>query len=401
MLSLQLWPPPPPLLALLPFLISASRPHLYHHLHPEDYPIMRNRTELEEQICNRLSRYVSTTFAFPQLPNPVSPDQAVKSLCEIWRPQDVPNVFLTSSRATVGSELPPPAPKSRTRNTQLPSPVSLLTQPSPPSPQSSSSPAARVGPVTLQCEQDLAANFGNRTNLVPIKGFVHEVLRRSRTSGSVLQMALCYLEAIRPKVPELIRKEQSGEGTGTEYDSESRVTPATAAELALEAQLSSMNFDFTVANPNDEGHSARLVRGRSLHGYPVVNLHFGRSDRTEPREFYQRLLHRPPPVPPPLPQAGVPHVPDPGLQFHAGQMLFESRLGSPICCGLHVKHRTRSQMEDEGTIATGNTDVEDPQQAADYFDSMPAAIAGDSSSSSRTCLPPQDRAARERLTFVQ
>ncbi|KAJ7188039.1 hypothetical protein C8R46DRAFT_7568 [Mycena filopes] len=168
-------------------------------------------------------------------------DQAVKSLCEIWRPQDIPNVFLTSSRATVGSEqLPPPPTKSRRRNTQLPSPVSPLTQPSP-----SSSPAPRVGPVTLQCEQDLAGSFGNRTNLVPIKGFVHEVLRRSRTSGSVLQTALCYLEAIRPKVPELIRKEQSGQGSASEYDSESRVTPATAAELALEAQLSSMNFDYT------------------------------------------------------------------------------------------------------------------------------------------------------------
>ncbi|KAJ6594140.1 hypothetical protein B0H19DRAFT_1094055 [Mycena capillaripes] len=182
-------------------------------------------------------------------------DQAVKSLCEIWRPQDIPTVFLTSSRATVGScsEQPPPPPKSRRRNTQLPSPVSPLTQPSPPSPLSTTSPAcSRTGSVTLQCEQDLAAGFGNRSNLVPIKGFVHEVLRRSRTSGSVLQTALCYLEAIRPKVPELIRKEQSGEGTRTEYDSESRVTPATQAELELEAQLSSMNFDFVAASRDDE-----------------------------------------------------------------------------------------------------------------------------------------------------
>jgi hypothetical protein len=34
-----------------------------------------------------------------------------------------------------------------------------------------------------------------------MKGFVHEVLCRSRTSGSILQTALCYLEAIRAKVP--------------------------------------------------------------------------------------------------------------------------------------------------------------------------------------------------------
>ncbi|KAJ7497531.1 hypothetical protein FB451DRAFT_1386767 [Mycena latifolia] len=177
----------------------------------------------------------------PQLPNPVSADQAVKSLCEIWRPQDIPTVFLTSSRANVGSCNEPPPPKSRRRNTQLPSPVSPLTQPSPPSPLSSSSPAcSRAGQTPLQCEPD--------RNLVPIKGFVHEVLRRSRTSGSVLQTALCYLEAVRPKVPELIRKEQSGEGTFTEPDAESRVMPATPAELELEAQLSSMNVDFAAGN---------------------------------------------------------------------------------------------------------------------------------------------------------
>jgi hypothetical protein len=52
---------------------------------------------------------------------------------------------------------------------------------------------------------------GSQTNLVPIKGFVHEVLRRSRASGSVLQTALRYLEAIREKIPELVEKEKKGE----------------------------------------------------------------------------------------------------------------------------------------------------------------------------------------------
>jgi hypothetical protein len=40
----------------------------------------------------------------------------------------------------------------------------------------------------------------------PIKGFIHEILRHSWNSGMVLQMALCSLEAIRPRVPYLIRK---------------------------------------------------------------------------------------------------------------------------------------------------------------------------------------------------
>jgi hypothetical protein len=39
---------------------------------------------------------------------------------------------------------------------------------------------------------------------VLIKGFVHEIL----------QVALCYLEAIHSKVPDLIQKEKMGEGTG-------------------------------------------------------------------------------------------------------------------------------------------------------------------------------------------
>ncbi|KAJ7268791.1 hypothetical protein B0H12DRAFT_1229675 [Mycena haematopus] len=175
-------------------------------------------------------------------------DQAVKSLCEIWRPQDIPNVFLTSSRATVGScsDPPPAPPQTRRRNTQLPSPVSPLTHPSPPSPPSAA--ALECSRTAAACDQDAF----NRSNLVPIKGFVHEVLRRSRTSGSVLQTALCYLEAIRSKVPELIRKEQSGEGAQSEYDSESRVTPATAAELELEAQLSSLELSAACVAHSEE-----------------------------------------------------------------------------------------------------------------------------------------------------
>ncbi|KAJ7282546.1 hypothetical protein C8J57DRAFT_1710667 [Mycena rebaudengoi] len=53
---------------------------------------------------------------------------------------------------------------------------------------------------------------------------------RSRTSGSVLQTTLCYLEAIRPKVPELMRKEQAGVGARSEPDMDFRVTPATVAK---------------------------------------------------------------------------------------------------------------------------------------------------------------------------
>ncbi|KAI0051915.1 hypothetical protein FA95DRAFT_1602396, partial [Auriscalpium vulgare] len=57
----------------------------------------------------------------------------------------------------------------------------------------------------------------------PLKSFVHEVLRRSRTSCSVLQTALCYLEAVRSKVPEIVRQEKAGEGVRGEVDQTFRI----------------------------------------------------------------------------------------------------------------------------------------------------------------------------------
>jgi len=36
------------------------------------------------------------------------------------------------------------------------------------------------------------------------ENYVHEALKRSRTSGPILQTALCYIEAVRPKVPEIL-----------------------------------------------------------------------------------------------------------------------------------------------------------------------------------------------------
>ena len=43
-----------------------------------------------------------------------------------------------------------------------------------------------------------------------MKTFVHEVLRRSQTSGNILQTALCYLEPIHSKVPEILQQEKMG-----------------------------------------------------------------------------------------------------------------------------------------------------------------------------------------------
>ncbi|TFK93774.1 hypothetical protein K466DRAFT_477987 [Polyporus arcularius HHB13444] len=143
-------------------------------------------------------------------------DQAVKSLCETWHPDDIPPAFTACAREALCAQpdlpIPPAEPHPPPNaslianglstlfahgNTQLPSPVS------PTSCQTPSPPGDR-------CESYSQAPGGSgSSNLIPIKGFVHEVLRRSRTSTGVLQTALCYLEAVRSKVPELLRSEKA------------------------------------------------------------------------------------------------------------------------------------------------------------------------------------------------
>jgi len=93
--------------------------------------------------------------------------------------------------------------------------------------------------------QQLDHCTASQTNLVPIKGFVHEVLRRSRTSGSVLQTALCYLEAIRSKVPELVEKEKMGDGVQGEPDLPGKIVQGDLeAEEWRELSLDSVMADF-------------------------------------------------------------------------------------------------------------------------------------------------------------
>lgn len=126
--------------------------------------------------------------------------------------------------------------RSFSRNTQLLSPISPTTQPSPITTQLKSSHAA---------QQRGCTPTGTQCNLIPIKGFVHEVLRRSRTSGTVLQIALCYLEAIRPKVPQLVEKEKIGDGVQGEPDLTNRIVQGDLeAEEWKELSLDSIMADF-------------------------------------------------------------------------------------------------------------------------------------------------------------
>ncbi|KAH7888541.1 hypothetical protein F5I97DRAFT_1949872 [Phlebopus sp. FC_14] len=174
-------------------------------------------------------------------------DQTVRSLCDIWLPQNIPTVFLTSGRPTVTPTSAPehphftPTPAFPSRNIQLPSPISPTTRPSPISLAITPYP-----PQVVRCPE-ASSMQSQRCDVAPMRCFVHEVLRRSRTSGSVLQTALCYLEAIRAKVPELARREKQGFGTFSDSESVDRIV---AGEVGVDADIDLHKQNHT---PNPSG----------------------------------------------------------------------------------------------------------------------------------------------------
>lgn len=83
--------------------------------------------------------------------------------------------------------------------------------------------------------------------LLPLKHFVKEVLYRSRTTRPVLESALCYIEAVRKKIPELVKKEEQGLGVWGEPVSDNRIE-----KEADEASASSASFDFPPNSSSDK-----------------------------------------------------------------------------------------------------------------------------------------------------
>jgi hypothetical protein len=118
-------------------------------------------------------------------------DQVVNFLCEIWHPQDIPNVFMTLLHAHVpveGNFYASYPAQASSHNTQLLSPIS----------------SAQLSPMTswlrsMRTGQQRDCTAGTQCNIVPIKGFVREVLCRSLTSRTVVQIALATLRAFVPR----------------------------------------------------------------------------------------------------------------------------------------------------------------------------------------------------------
>jgi len=98
-------------------------------------------------------------------------------------------------------------------------------------------------------------------DVVPIKTFVHKVLSRSRTTCSVLQSALCYIEAVRSRVPELVELERSDKGIRGEPDLTSRITKA-SDELSIDSLIDTDKYssslptelmNTTIMDPSSQG----------------------------------------------------------------------------------------------------------------------------------------------------
>jgi hypothetical protein len=188
----------------------------------------------------------------------IHPDQAVKTLSEVWRIQDIPAAFLPPPAQSATKSLSQKHPLAFGSEHLSPISESIPSIAQQTSTSSTSSTASTTSSTTSTTSTTATSLLpGNDSDLLPIRSFVHEVLRRSRTSGIVLQTALCYLEAIRPEVPNLLREERMG--IRAYYEPESRVLPATEAEIAQEAMLNVLENSEESKGDDDGMNTVRLA----------------------------------------------------------------------------------------------------------------------------------------------
>jgi len=186
---------------------------------------------------------------------------------------------------------------------QLPSPP--ITPPYPPS--TASSPHVSTAPRKLSrasTHVDLSLAEQARGNTAPLKTFVHEVLRRSRTSCSVLQTALCYIEALRPKIPELVHQEQSGEGIRGEVDHGARVLSQddphfhdSPKEVNIDEVIDSAHLTNSESQYSDDAPPTVRMLEDGLHPMPDVT---GQYEVEKKSRTLSEDLPTLPPLPSPL-----------------------------------------------------------------------------------------------------
>lgn len=240
-------------------------------------------------------------------------DATVRSLWEIWNPNDIPTVFLaqcSTNPATSVHNIPSlNGPSNSFIFTgyvqQLPSPITPPYQPS-----AASSPHASTAPRNLSraaTHTDLSSFEQARCNATPLKTFVHEVLRRSRTSCSVLQTALCYIEALRSKIPELVHQEQTGEGIRGEVDQSARVVFSndprlqdSPKEVSIDELIDPVHLVGSENHLNDDAPpTVRMLDDNSLTVHEASSWQSG-SDVEKKVRSHPEDLPSLPPLPSPL-----------------------------------------------------------------------------------------------------
>ncbi|KAL5476440.1 PCL5_1 [Sanghuangporus weigelae] len=243
-------------------------------------------------------------------------DQVVRSLIDIWRPENIPAVFSPQTDITTVAKQPssltaPQYPTLKRPVNQLPSPRSPSTLPSPlPAFSAEMSPTSSSTSAILP-SAFLDEHFGSNAStvicekdLVPIRTFVQKVLRRSRTTCSVLQSALCYIEAVRRKVPELVEIEKRGLGAQRELTSDERISKEDMDGLKPNftmdsSVLNDIRTELMPMDPFDISDAPTVLQNNA--SFPSVQSTSNSSYSNEKRrKIPPKLLIPLPPLPSPL-----------------------------------------------------------------------------------------------------
>jgi hypothetical protein len=97
----------------------------------------------------------------------------------------------------------------------------------------------------------------NLSDLISLRKFVSELLRRSRSTCATLQTALCYIEAVRHKIPEFQQDEKEGRGIrGEQVNNVGRITIDETCYSPEPAEPSESIRAITM--PHSQAHTRRL-----------------------------------------------------------------------------------------------------------------------------------------------
>lgn len=151
----------------------------------------------------------------------------------------------------------------------------------------------------------------------PLHIYVYEIVRRSRTTRSVLQSAICYIEAVRPHIPAVIEQ--------------GRLRNALEQAPRIEDRIE-VNLD----TPSNIGHSAGAISTETSHPHTrTLAQHLPSSPATSLGDGKRRKRRNSPSKPlPPLPDMPSPLL-CPRRSFLAALILATKFIQDQCCSNRH------------------------------------------------------------------